>query len=333
MTSANCFITQLYQLADSKGLDAPRLLQDAGIPGEVIGSASARVANEKLAVLLESIWDELQDEAMGLGESIIPRGAFFMMGKLAINEPNLHKALHVSARYYGMITTAYRVELEVTGPTALLKFTRPAPELDPCHLFGEITLLAWHRFFSWLITENIALKDVFFDYSTPAHVAEYAYLFPGRHRFNTGFHGFSFSSSYLDKDISKTQAALKAFIKNCPCILFDQPQTDFSVSYELKKELKKTMANGFPLIDDAAEHMHMTKRTLIRKLSEEGTSYQELKDMVRRDRAIYLLTEQNLALGDIANAVGFSDPAVFARAFKSWTGVPPSDYRSSARGD
>ena len=91
----------------------------------------------------------------------------------------------------------------------------------------------------------------------------------------------------------------------------------------------RRFSQGFPSIDAAADVMHMTKRTLIRKLKEEGTSYQKLKDRVRRDRAIYLLTKHTLSVGEVAEKVGFSDSAVFARAFKSWTGSSPREYRSS----
>ena len=106
-----------------------------------------------------------------------------------------------------------------------------------------------------------------------------------------------------------------------------QPTTDFSVAFGLQKRLKSQLSYGFPVIEDAAKTLHMTKRTLMRKLKEEGTSYQQIKDLVRRDRAIYLLTQHSMPLGDIAEAVGFSDPAVFARAFKGWTGVSPREYR------
>ena len=53
------------------------------------------------------------------------------------------------------------------------------PELDYAHLFGELSLLAWHRFSSWLIADALPLCESRFDYPAPQHVAEYAYLYPG----------------------------------------------------------------------------------------------------------------------------------------------------------
>jgi AraC-like DNA-binding protein len=67
----------------------------------------------------------------------------------------------------------------------------------------------------------------------------------------------------------------------------------------------------------------------MRKLKGEGTSFQQIKERVRRDRAIYFLTNRSCSIATIAEKVGFSDAAVFARAFKSWTGMSPKDYRAT----
>ncbi|MCJ9427790.1 AraC family transcriptional regulator [Kordiimonas marina] len=327
MTASNNFLTDLYYLAREKGLDADGILALAGVEKDVVDAPSARVETGKLALVVRSIWDGLQDEAMGLSESQIPRGAFFMMGKAAIAEPTLRKALLTGIRFYSMVTKAFRMELKEEGNYARLVFHMLSPEIDDRHLFAEVNLMAWHRFASWLISENLLLHGIYFDYASPGHTSEYAYLFPGQHRFGADFQGFSFHRNFLDREISQTPGALKRFIQRCPEDLFKQPRTDFSVSSELKKLLKKTLSDRMPVIEEAACSLNMTKRTLIRKLQDEGTSYQQLKDLVRRDRAIRLLGSRGLTLTSIAESVGFSDPAVFARAFKGWTGVAPSDYR------
>ncbi len=332
MSAANNFVSELFHLAVAQGLDADNLLDRAGLPASVIDQPEQRVPTEKLAVIVESIWDHLQDEAMGLSPYPIPRGSFFMMAKAAIHENNLGKALELGARFYGLVTKAFQMEVVRERHTASLVFRMASTEMDRHHLFAEINLMAWHRFASWLIAESVTLNDVYFDYATPAHVSEYAYLFPGRHHFNAEWQALSFKRSFLDREITQKASSLKAFIKRCPVEFFVQPKTDFSVSHELQRLLRRNFQDGFPLIEDAADALHVSRRTLIRKLEEEGTSYQQLKNLVRRDRAIDLLTNHQIPLGEIAEAVGFSDAAVFARAFKSWTGVSPRSYRGSASG-
>ncbi len=63
-------------------------------------------------------------------------------------------------------------------------------------------------------------------------------------------------------------------------------------------------------------------------LREEGSSFQELKDHLRRDLAIYHLGRDELAIQDIAEQLGFSKPSAFHRAFKKWTGLTPGAYRA-----
>jgi AraC-like DNA-binding protein len=69
------------------------------------------------------------------------------------------------------------------------------------------------------------------------------------------------------------------------------------------------------------------EQTLRRKLKQEKTSFQDIKDQVRRDLAIYHLSQSKLGLDQIAQKVGFTETSTFHRAFKKWTGVTPGHYR------
>mgnify|MGYP006207581605 CR=1 FL=1 len=72
----------------------------------------------------------------------------------------------------------------------------------------------------------------------------------------------------------------------------------------------------------------VSPQTLRRHLREEGTSFQALKDELRRDIAIYHLGRADLSLLEIAEQLGFSEPSAFHRAFKKWTGLTPGAYRA-----
>jgi AraC-like DNA-binding protein len=326
-SASNYYISQFYHLAVRRGLDADHLLKTAGLDPDIVDRPAERVETEGLALVVMAVWNNLQDESMSLSNSPIPRGSFYMMGRLTIQEPNLRRALAQAMRFYGMVTSAFRMELEIDGDRASLIFHMRNPELDANHLFAEINVMAWHRYSSWLIAEHIPLAEVYFAYPAPAHVGEYTYLFPGRHVFDAPHMGFSFHRKFLERSNVQNRGSLKAFINRCPMELFMHPKIDFTLSGDLQHFLKKRCPNGFPTIDCAADAFHMTKRTMIRKLKEEGTSYQKIKDLVRRDRAVYYLTRRGLLVGEVAEKVGFSDSAVFARAFKTWTGLSPREYR------
>lgn len=85
-----------------------------------------------------------------------------------------------------------------------------------------------------------------------------------------------------------------------------------------------------PSAAQVAEHLHITSRTLIRRLKRAQTSYQALRDEVVKQRALYLLTETRLPIADIGARVGYSDPANFGRGCRRWFGLSPGAVRRRA---
>ncbi len=76
-----------------------------------------------------------------------------------------------------------------------------------------------------------------------------------------------------------------------------------------------------------ADAIGVSKRTLVRRLSAEGTSFRNELDRLRRRRAEALLGEGNLTIAEVGSEIGYPDAAVFSRAFRRWHGCSPSEYR------
>jgi AraC-like DNA-binding protein len=83
--------------------------------------------------------------------------------------------------------------------------------------------------------------------------------------------------------------------------------------------------------EQVARMTHLSQRTLQRRLAEAGTSFQELRDRVRADIALKYLRQSSLQAAQIAEILGYSEPAAFTRAFKRQHGMTPSLARRSAR--
>lgn len=116
------------------------------------------------------------------------------------------------------------------------------------------------------------------------------------------------------------------------------PSPDYILQYRrdrlLVQRVRKLLISSVTDINDAetaAQQLHVSTRSMYRQLHEEGTSFQSLKDEVRRDRAIRLLCSTDKLVKQIALSVGFSSEKSFARAFKQWTGDTPRDYRRQRR--
>lgn len=80
-------------------------------------------------------------------------------------------------------------------------------------------------------------------------------------------------------------------------------------------------------IDDCADMVGMSSRTLQRRLAEHDTSFNEILDQTRFDLATQLLLNQSIRITDIAGELGYQDSANFSRAFRRWAGVSPRKHR------
>ncbi len=83
----------------------------------------------------------------------------------------------------------------------------------------------------------------------------------------------------------------------------------------------------FPNLDDLSQQLHMSTRTLRRKLNDLDTSYQDILDELRKELAINYLQNSSLSILEIAHMLQFSDSSNFSSAFRKWTKKSPSDFR------
>ena len=99
----------------------------------------------------------------------------------------------------------------------------------------------------------------------------------------------------------------------------------------LRHAIQDRLTGQRPSMDVISEALHMSSRTLQRRLQESGSSFQRVLDEARHQMARYYLSNSVLELNDAAYLLGFEDPNSFGRALRTWEGVPPSDWRETHR--
>ena len=95
----------------------------------------------------------------------------------------------------------------------------------------------------------------------------------------------------------------------------------------LRAVLIEQLPRGEPSQDKAAEALHLSSRSLQRRLADEGTRYQDVLDDLRRELAMSYLREARHSISEITYLLGFSDTSSFTHAFRRWTGVAPSRWK------
>lgn len=100
-----------------------------------------------------------------------------------------------------------------------------------------------------------------------------------------------------------------------------------SLKEQLKGILKRFLAGRKPRVEDAAREMHVSVRTLQRRLLEEGITFHSLVEETRREMAQHYLRQSSLELIDTAYLLGYEDPNSFIRAFQKWEGTSPGRWR------
>jgi AraC-like DNA-binding protein len=101
----------------------------------------------------------------------------------------------------------------------------------------------------------------------------------------------------------------------------------------VRRALAESLRGGDASISAVSKRLGMSARTLQRKLSDLGTSHQELLDDMRRDLSRKYLQESGMAICEVAFLLGFSDTSVFHRAFRRWTGETPGEYQKRVSSD
>lgn len=100
-----------------------------------------------------------------------------------------------------------------------------------------------------------------------------------------------------------------------------------SLIQDVRCQVSQLLQEGIPTISDTARQLGMSGRTLQRRLSEQGYSFQTIIDETRRQLSERLLQETDHSLAEIAFMTGYSEQSAFTRAFKRWAGQTPRSYR------
>lgn len=320
--------------ARRSGVDTVPLLQAAQIPPLLLGDDRARVTPEQFARLFRALYRATQDEFLGLGPAPSKPGTFAMMCHAAFGCRDLGAATERAVTFYGLFPDGPDMVLE-RAPDEAVFAVRNDLARDEDRFLTECLVTIWHRLSSWLIGRRIPLRWAAFAYPPPPHKDEYEQLFGCPVQFGAERTGAAFEPHWLDAPLVRDEADLARMLRNAPFDLLSRREYGTTVTEQVRRALVRALGDSprLPALGEIAARLAVSPATLRRRLAAESTSYQQLKDTVRRDAAIAGLAEGREPIADLAARLGFSEDTAFHRAFRRWTGTTPGAYRVQTHGE
>jgi AraC-like DNA-binding protein len=118
-------------------------------------------------------------------------------------------------------------------------------------------------------------------------------------------------------------------LKYCEAALADRSGDVSQLRTRVENAISSVLPHGKVRVEDVAHSLGMSKRTLARRLSDEGLNFTEILQHMRRDLAVRYLDDRRLHVSKIAWLLGFHEVSAFTHAFKRWTGKTPSQIRTA----
>ncbi len=260
--------------------------------------------------------------SMGMKMRISMHG---FLGFAAMTAANVREALTLAERFSHTRTTLLSLRSYTEAGRGVLAIER-------CELGGEaleflvVTLFVGLWQIGNALTGRALSGWVDFSFAEPPHFRRFANLVPGRMRFHQPLNRLLFPDSVLDLPlVSADPVATRLAREQCEREL--QVIGDTGRFVARVRALVAAGGDRPPGLADVAAALHLSERTLKRRLAEHDSNYRQLLDEVRLDRARRLLADPRLSMERIAEQLGYSDVANFTRAYKRWTGTTPAASR------
>lgn len=318
----------LCQHLATKGVSAEQLLAGTGLHVDVLESPGLQVPLQLCLRVFANAQRESPDPALGLrlGQLLNIRSHGFL-GYALLSSRTVGEAADLAVRYFRTRTSLLEIRLFREGDMAVIQLDERVP-------LGSLQTLILDALMSLFIVCGQQLTGRKFNaemrlaYAEQPHHAELRALLGDRLSFDCAFTQIRFPRIGLQLPLGLPDPQLLEMAKaQCEAEL-QRLHDEGGLLPDVRRLAKQYLAEQASL-ERVAEALHLSPRTLRRRLVELGTSFQMILEQLRRGRAVELLLHSNLSVDQIASELGYLDPSNFGRAFKRWTGQSPRAYRTT----
>jgi len=323
------FVREALAGVREQGHDTASLLQAAGIDPDLPLDRDHHVSATQYARLLRRAMAALNDETMGLFSRKLRGGSFALMASAALHGGTLVDALDQFIRSLGLMQDDLVPVLEDDGRhvRVILRFATASVAARP-FVHGLLLRLMW-RLMSWLDTGKLRAERVELAFPKPEHGDFYLNIFPTELVFGAAHSALWFQSARMQGPVRRDTSALADYLQKAvlDMVIPVIASTRYGDRVRAHLQLEHTRHGQWQDLEQTASALHCSASSLQRHLAKDETSFQSIRDHLRRDWAIYRLQTSVVTTLALAQELGFSDEASFQRAFKRWTGHPPGKLR------
>jgi AraC-like DNA-binding protein len=315
----------IEEVARSFGV-GDELLDAAGVPRSAFADPSARLSVRQAGSLLHHA-RELTGQPgfgyeVGLRSSLTSHGT---MGFGLLTSATLREAIELGAAYGRVRLPMLQIRLVVDGSQAGVDVQELLPLGPVRQCLFELFLVGLARMTPVLLTgRSMHDNELWFDEPEPEYFAGYRDRLPPT-RFGTGVNQLRFPAEFLDLalDTANELAAREAQLQIAGEL------NKIGLTDDVVAGVRAVLSAGTAGYDLAsvAQVLHLSPRTLRRRLHDRGATFHDLASEARRAEAVRLLRNTVLTVEQVAEQLDYSDPGNFCRAFKRWTGRTPGAFR------
>ncbi len=323
-------VADLLRLASLWKVPADELLRGTGLTEAGLREPATRVSLGTCATIVERAQALTGEPALALHMGMQMRlSSHGFLGFAAGASATLREALALAERFASTRTSAIGLSSYVEGRVVSLVLEERAP-LGRMREFVVLTLMVGVWQIAQALTGKRLLGTAECAFPAPPYLARLGASTAEMIRFGQPVNRLVFDVGVLDTPLrSPDPVALALAREQCEREL--RAMVDAGFVGRVRQAIDAP--GGLRALPEVARALHVSTRTLKRKLAGHGTTFSALVDDLRRQRALLLIDDASLSLAEVGARLGYTEAPNFTRAFRRWTGATPAAYRARrARG-
>lgn len=323
-------LTPIPALLRRFGADPPRVLRSVGIEPHVFENAENRLSLERLGRLLRACID-----ATGQPHFALLVGSEFklpmlnLLGYLVRHQPTVRAALRTLVLQLHLQDRGAVAALDESGARyAQVSYAVCTPGVPETGLIHSTAIMVGFRLLKILCGSSWRPVEVRITAGNPADASVYREMFESKVRFEMPLSMVVFERHWLDARIAGADPDLLRVLNRMAAAV--EGQVRMSLAHRVRRVLRSSVLAGTANSRRLSEIFSLSERGLRRHLAREGVALNDLIGEARQIVSEQLLEQTSLSLREIAGVLHYADPSVFSRAFRSWSGISPSEWRRAA---